>query len=168
MHQNMESDDNKLENYCMAWGVDDISFYQFEHISQNKCWNDYEKSIKLIKMICNTLKINDLMRYLSVSPSFNNDSPGILTYSIYYDNGHSLYLSIDISHEINSGTYGIYITEYDARLCESKERPAYHYSNIFGPFTEDMPLNNQELYEKTRLWHTRISKHIKVETHANN
>lgn len=168
MHQNMESGDNKLENYCMAWGIDDISFFQFEFISKEKCWNDYTKSIKLVRMVCNALKIDDLLKYLTVAPSFNNELAGTIAYSINYDNGNTLYLSIDISHDISSGVYGIYITEYDARLCETKERPAYHYSNVFGPFTDDMPLNNQDLYEKTRLWHTRISKHLKAESHVSN
>jgi hypothetical protein len=168
MHQNVEAGDDKFQNYCMAWGVDGISFNQFKFICTSKCWNDYTKSSKLMETVCDVLKITDLLDNFTVSPSFNDTLPSTLTYSVNFDDGRMLYLGMDIAHDINTGIYNVYITEYDARLCESKDRSAYHYSNIFGPFFDDMPLNNQELYEKTRMWHTGISKHLRNISNVSN
>lgn len=167
MHQNIEGNE-KFENYCMAFGLDNVSFQQFEFISNSKCWNDFMQSIKLFYKICDSLKINDLITYFTVAPSFNPELMDTITYDVCFDDDKCLFLSLDISHNVINGTYSIYITEYDSRFCESKERPAYHYSNIFGPFTDEMPLNNQDLYERCRLWHTKISKHLRTTTNVSN
>lgn len=157
----------KFENYCMAWGLDGVSFLQFDFLNTSKCWNDYDKSIRTVKYVFDYLNISNILEYLMVIPSFDPDKTNLLSYNLNFDDNSHLYLAIDIEHNIDNGVYSITITEYDARFCKSKEQVAYHYSNIFGPFMDTVPLNNQDLYERARIWGTKITKHLKATTNVN-
>lgn len=161
MHQYIEYDTERLQKVCIQNAADSVSFVEFLLISSENGWLDYSESADNIIKLFETFGRGELIQKIIVSPCNLEDFAHKLEFNVMYDNEDSLYLGATIMYDLCQRFIMVYLCEYNAKLADNKDQPAYHSEKLMGPFFIDHPFNNQEFEESFNIFCYRIFSSIK-------
>lgn len=161
MHQYVEYDTERLQKVCIQNATDSLSFVEFLLLSSENGWLDYSDSANNIIKLFETFGRRELIQNITVSPCALEDFNNKLEYNVMYDNENRIYLGATIMYDLHQRFIMVYLCEYNAKIADNNDQPAYHSEKLMGPFFIDHPLNNQEFEESFNIFCYRIHSSIK-------